>query len=279
MVLADITYDKSNRCWILQMEASTYCIGLSVDASSLQHIYWGPSIASAVAIEMIHATAPLLTSFESPTGISREEYAPWGEMRFSEPSLKVEYSDGTRVIEWVFEEHGVECLEDGQTLWLKFRDRAYPLTVTLYYRIYDGHDVIERWVRLENMGGSGPVIIEQALSADWQLPRREGYRLTYLYGQHVQETQVAEAVLGPGKVLLESRRGATSHQFNPWVALDPASHATQESGEVWSAALAWSGSWKIVVEMTAYGGVHCAGGVKTRVLATGRSIPRNSRTG
>ena len=106
--------------------------------------------------------------------------------------------------------------------------------------------MIERWVRLENSGGSGPITIEQALSADWRLPRRECYRLTYLYGQHMKETQVAEVLLGHGKVVLESRRGSTSHQFNPWVALDPESSATEEGGEVWSAALAWSGSWKIV---------------------------------
>jgi alpha-galactosidase len=260
-VLADITYDPSNRCWILQMEASTYCIGLSEDASSLKHIYWGSRIATTAASEMAHSSEPFMVPFESPTGISREEFTPWGELRFSEPSLKVEYADGTRVIEWLFKEHGVERSREGQTLWLRFRDRAYPLTVTLYYRIYDGHDVIERWVRLENTGGSGPVGIEQALSADWRLPRRERYRLTYLYGQHVQETQVAEVILGPGKVVLESRRGATSHQFNPWVALDPGANAMQESGEIWSAALAWSGSWKIVVETTPYGEVHCAGGV------------------
>jgi alpha-galactosidase len=210
---------------------------------------------------MAHAPEPLPVPFESPTGISREEYAPWGEMRFSEPSLKVEYADGTRVIEWAFEEHGLEQSGTGHMLWLRFRDRVYPFTVTLYYRIYDGHDAIERWVQLENTGGSGPVNIEQALSADWRPPRREHYRLTYLYGQHVKETQVAEVVLGPGKVVLESRRGATSHQFNPWVALDSRASATEESGEVWSAALAWSGSWKIVVETTPYGEVHCAGGV------------------
>src|SRR5437667_2011076 len=196
------------------MEASTYCLGLSADASSLQHIYWGRRIAEAGALEMAHTPGPLLVPFESRKGISREEYAPWGGLRFSEPSLKVEYADGTRAIEWVFEEHGVERLGVGQTLWLRFRDRAYPLTVTLYYRIYDGHDVIERWVRLENSGGSGPVTIEQALSADWRLPPRERYRLTYLYGRWGKETQVAEAVLGPGKVVLESRRGATSHQVD-----------------------------------------------------------------
>ena len=51
------------------MEDSTYCFRLGEDASSLQHIYWGPGIASAQAIEMSHATAPLRIAFESPKGI------------------------------------------------------------------------------------------------------------------------------------------------------------------------------------------------------------------
>jgi alpha-galactosidase len=243
------------------MEASTYCIGLSEDASSLQHIYWGPRIAAAAAGEIAHAPESLKRPFDTPEGTIREEYAPWGGMRFSEPSLKVEYADGTRAIEWIFEEHGVDRSGGSQTLWLRFHDRAYPFTVTLYYRIHDGHDVIERWGRLENTGGSGPVTIEQALSADWQLPRLGRYRLTYLHGRWGKETQVAETMLGPGKVVLESRRGTTSHQFNPWVALDPDARTTEESGEVWSAALAWSGTWKIVVETTPYDEVHCTGGV------------------
>src|SRR5438034_969473 len=57
------------------MEASTYCIGLSEDSSSLQHIYWGPRIASEAASEMAHTSVPLIVPFESPTGMSREEYA------------------------------------------------------------------------------------------------------------------------------------------------------------------------------------------------------------
>ena len=55
------------------MEASTYCLGLSADASSLQHIYWGPRIAEAGALEMAHTLGPLLVPFESQAGMSREE--------------------------------------------------------------------------------------------------------------------------------------------------------------------------------------------------------------
>jgi alpha-galactosidase len=243
------------------MEASTYCIGLSEDASSLQHVYWGERISTEAALEMISSSNSWLAPFESSTSISREEYIPWGELRFSEPSLKVTYADGTRGIEWLYEDYGIERSGTSSTLWLRFRDKVYPLVVMLYYRIYDSYDVIERWVRLENVGGSGSITIEQAFSADWRLPRRESYRLTYLHGRWGKETQVAETTLSPGKFVLESRRGTTSHQFNPWLALDPEAQATEESGEVWSTALAWSGSWRIVLETMPYGEVHCTGGV------------------
>ncbi len=149
------------------MEASTYCIGLSADDTVLLHIYWGSRIPSGAASALAQYPRPLFYLYlETQAGTAREENIPWGELRFTEPSLKVEYADGTRAIEWAFDTHGIERSGAAQTLWLRFRDRAYPLTVTLYYRIYAGHDVVERWVRLENTGGSGPISIEQAFSAD-----------------------------------------------------------------------------------------------------------------
>ncbi len=262
--MADIIYDASSQCWTLQLEHSTYCFMLREKGTTLQHLYWGERIPTETASEMARATESVLVPFESSIGVAHEEYAPWGEMRFKEPGLKVEYADGTRTVEWLFETYGIEQSEQSgasQTLWLRFRDQFYPFIITLYYRIYERSDVLERWVRLENAGGSGPIIIEQAFSANWQLPHHERYRLTYLHGRWGKETQVTENVLSPGKMVLESRRGTTSHQFNPWLALDADAKATEEYGVVWSVALAWSGSWKMVVETTPYGQLHCTGGL------------------
>ena len=104
-------------------------------------------------------------------------------------------------------------------------------------------------------------MIRQAHSANWQLPRRGGWRLRYLHGGWGAENQLAQTALTPGKVVLESRRGTTSHQLNPWFTLDPDGTATEEDGELWSGALAWSGSWKLVFETTPGGLVHACGGV------------------
>ena len=104
-------------------------------------------------------------------------------------------------------------------------------------------------------------MIRQAHSANWWLPAAAGWRLRYLHGGWSAETQLAQASLTPGKVVLESRRGTTSHQLNPWFTLDPEGTATEEDGEVWSGALAWSGSWKLVFETNPGGRVHACGGV------------------
>src|SRR6266542_1995733 len=61
------------------------------------------------------------------------------------------------------------------------------------------------------------------------------------------------------ETVLTSRRGTTSHHANPWVMVD-AGDATEDGGEVWSAALAWSGSWRVTVARDALGHVGWTGG-------------------
>lgn len=54
----------------------------------------------------------------------------------------------------------------------------------------------------------------------------------------------------PGKQVLDSRRGITSHHATPWFALDAEGAATEHAGQVWFGTLAWSGNWKMVIEYT-----------------------------
>ena len=82
------------------------------------------------------------------------------------------------------------------------------------------------------------------------MPAGEGYRLTYLTGRWAGETQLTREPILPGKKVLESRRGNTSHQLNPWFAIDARGEADEEHGRVWFGALGWSGNWKLVVEDT-----------------------------
>jgi alpha-galactosidase len=188
------------------------------------------------------------------------EYVGWGGRRYDEPSLKVDYADGTRVIEWRLAGSRVTQEDGSATLVLVLADAVYPLKAELCYRVFDDTDVLERWARLVHTGTGGPIVVRQAHAANWWLPDRARWRLSYLHGGWAWETQPVQRDLGPGKVVLESRRGTTSHQFQPFFALDPGGAATESHGDVYSGQLAWSGSWKMVIETTAGRQVHVSGG-------------------
>jgi CRISPR/Cas system-associated exonuclease Cas4 (RecB family) len=49
--------------------------------------------------------------------------------------------------------------------------------------------------------------------------------------------------------VLESRRGSTGHQNNPWFAISRG-ETQEQTGDVWFGALAWSGSWRITDHKT-----------------------------
>jgi alpha-galactosidase len=262
--VADIWHDEATGAWLVEMRSTCYAFALADDGAALAHLHWGVTLPREVLASL--AAASRQQQWDRRLSLMRarpDEYVPWGGPRYDEPSLKVDFADGTRGIEWRYA--GQRVIRDGpvSTLEIDLADTAYPLQATLHYRVYDGFDVLERWATLRHRGEeprSAPFVVRQAHSANWWLPDRGSWRLRYLHGAWGAETQLTQAQLTPGKMVLESRRGTTSHQLNPWFTLDPDRTATEETGEVWSGALAWSGSWKLVFETTSAGQVHACGG-------------------
>ena len=187
--------------------------------------------------------------------MASEEYPGWGGMRFTEPCLKVTFADGVRDLVLKYVSHQVK----GETLEVRTKDIKYDLFVTLRYRVFPRHDIIRKNTMIENQTAQ-PVVVESAQSAVWYVPPGIGYRLTYLPGRWAGENQVTQEVIHQGKKVLESRRMVTSHQMNPYFALDYKGEANEESGRVWFGTLGWSGNWKIVVEQTPNQQVRVTGG-------------------
>jgi alpha-galactosidase len=262
--MAAIWYDEAAGAWLAEMRSTAYAFGLADGGAALRHLHWGAPLARAALTDLMTAPAGGRPELERRLSLGRErpdEYVPWGGLRYDEPSLKVEFGDGTRGIEWHVTRHRIVRQGLASTLEVDLADNAYPLLVTLSYRVYDGFDVLDRWATVRHGGDGPPLVIRQAHSANWWLPVRDRWRLRYLHGGWAAETQLTQTWLTPGKVLLESRRGTTSHQLNPWFTLDPDGAATEEDGEVWSGALAWSGSWKLAFETNPGGRLHACGGV------------------
>ncbi len=94
-----------------------------------------------------------------------------------------------------------------------------PIEVTLHYRVYPEYGILRRSATIRN-GTQHGLTLESAQSAAWNLPPGEGYQLTYLTGRWAAETQVNHEPIHEGQKVLESRKGHTSHNFNPWFAID-----------------------------------------------------------
>jgi alpha-galactosidase len=261
--MAEIWHDKAADAWLLEMRSTAYAFGVAGDGAALRHLHWGsPLPREAVAGLLAAASDVSRKEYWLITSADRaDEYVPWGGLRFDEPSLKAEFSDGTRSVEWRVSAQRVTRQGPVCTLEVDLADVVYPLGVTLSYRVYDGFDVLERWATLRHDGDGPPLVIRQAHSANWWLPDHDRWRVRYLHGGWGAETQLTATTLTHGKLVLESRRGTTSHQLNPWFTLDPDGTASEDYGAVWSGALAWSGSWKLVFETTPAGHVHACGGV------------------
>jgi alpha-galactosidase len=250
---AEINYYSDRKVWVLQAGPVTYAMGVN-ERGELQPIYWGAQVKSDADFPAPHSR-PEVASFDLSSTTTQQEYPGWGAEFYNEPALKATYADGNRDVVL----HFVSSHIDGDTLEIQLKDIASSLQVHLYYRTFEDLGIIQRWSRIENQTNQA-ITLESAQSATWTLPQGEGYGWRYLTGHWGAEWQLHTEPLETGEHVIESRRGSTSHQANPWFAIDRPGQTTEQSGPVWFGALGWSGSWRITVEQTAMQQVRVTGG-------------------
>jgi alpha-galactosidase len=238
--------------WYLNAGESTYVVGIN-EGHMPQTLYWGPRLEGAAELAPAHS-APARAAFDLQMNTTPLEYPAWGAGLFLEPALKVNSPNGDRTLVLEFDHAAVTT--DGVELVL--RDKVQPLVVHLHYQAYP-EGVVARWSTIENVGKQ-PFVIEQAASATWNLPAATDYELSWLTGQWGAEWQLHTAPLLPGSQVLESRRGSTGHQANPWFAVGETGKTTETDGPVWFGELGWSGSWRMSVERTSLDRVRITAG-------------------
>ncbi len=255
------TMDQTAQVFRLDGGNATYAFGVN-ERGELQTLYWGGRIGERDSVPAAHSN-PEAASFDSPYTTTPQEYAGWGAGLFTEPALKVSFADGNRDLVL----HFVRASPNGpQSLDVLLRDISREVYVTLRYSIDPESGILARSASIENKEKQ-PITIEQAAAAQWTLPPAR-YTLSYLTGRWAGEwTLDQEPIIGGARVI-ESRRGSTGHQANPWFAIsrDASQSSTgaivadEEHGEVWFGALAWSGSWRISVERDQLDSVRVTGG-------------------
>ena len=231
---------------------ATYAFGVN-ERNELQQIYWGGRIGANDVIPPAKADREW-ASFDSSYNNTPQEYAGWGAGLFQEPALKVTFADGNRdlVLHYVS-----SSKPDEHSLDITLKDISRAVTVTLHYAIDPESGILARSATIEN-GEPKPFVIEQAAAAAFALPPAH-YTLNYLSGRWAGEWTLNQETIHQGQRVLESRRGTTGHQLNPWFAIGRG-NADEEHGEIWFGALAWSGSWRITIEQDQLDKVRVTGG-------------------
>jgi alpha-galactosidase len=252
---APIRYDESTRVFELSAEQVTYAFGIN-ERGELQSLYWGGRLAADDVLPAAKSDAAS-SSFDPPTGATPQEYPAWGSALYTEPALKISFPDGNRDLVLHYLSHTV----NGAHLLVLLKDVSRDVRVQLRYDIDPDSGILARSARIENHTGKA-LFVQQSAAATWNLPAGDDYLLHSLSGRWAAEWHLDRRPVLASQIVLESRRGSTGHQNNPWFALARAG-TSEESGPVWFGALAWSGSWRITVEPD----------VKRRIRVTGGYNP------
>ncbi len=244
-------FDAGSRVFRLDGGNTSYVFGVN-GRGELQQLYWGGRLGASDSFPQAQPMREW-ASFDSSYTNTPQEYAGWGAGLFNEPALKVTFADGNRDLVLHYESH----TETANGIDVVLKDIARPVFVTLHYSIDTDSGILARSASIENRGAEA-VTVEQAAAAAWALPAGN-YTLNYLTGRWAGEWTLNQETIHPGARVIESRRGSTGHQANPWFAIQ-AGEADESHGDVWFGALGWSGSWRITVEQDQLDAVRVTGG-------------------
>ncbi len=249
-----IRFNKQKKQFVINTKHTTYAFGVVMDRY-LYHTYYGKrtSVLPEPAYQLI-SFAPYIAGYDESRSpdVLPQECSFYGSGDFRPNALRLS-GDGTGVSDFVYHSYRIykgrtaldglpaaRADEHTQTLEITLKDDVCGCCLKLYYTVFADVDVISRYMVIENVG-DGKVKIEKCMPLMLDLGRSD-LDMISLYGSHCRELNYQRVPLHHGTQSVYSKRGASSHQYNPFVAL--CSHtATQEKGEVYGFNFVYSGSF------------------------------------
>lgn len=254
----------------LQAKNTTYVIAV-LESGLLAHVYYGSKIVDEDLSYLLKLDKNpwTLKVNQRDAGTIMDstpfEYPCHGRGDYREPCLMVMDKAGMSTCDLRYVSHKIyagkpQLTQDGQVLPATFAtneeastleinciDKVSGLEATLIYTAYCDLDVITRSVRLKNTG-TDSINIRRVLSACVEFETCD-YDMITLNGSWARERIIERAPLHHGKQSVDSVKGESSHQNNPFAAL--VSHnADEDSGEAFGFNLVYSGNFFAQAEVT-----------------------------
>ncbi len=261
-----IQFNSNTRTFHLTTSGSSYVFQVG-PWGRLVHLGWGPRLTAwgggTAPRPADRAFSPNPDPNDRTLSLDTlpQEFPTAGGTDFRSPALDLRHADGSKQLELAYSTHRlvpgkpplsglpcayVEIVEEADTLEVDLVDALSKLTVTLSYTAYRDRDVLVRSVRIHN-GGQTPVDLRSVQSVSLDFGDRNFHLIT-LPGAWSRERALERQPLARGFQGAHSRRGASSHQQHPFVAL--ARPGTEErQGEVYGLSLVYSGNFSAQAEV------------------------------
>ncbi|MGN0526056.1 MAG: alpha-galactosidase [Acutalibacteraceae bacterium] len=256
-----ITFDKKENIFKIETENSLYAFEIRNEKFPV-HIYYGDKNSARLEKDCSRPIAfspmyPRDNTYAPDTYM--REYAGFDDGDYRTSSLKVKNTGGDSVTLLEYEGYEIfkgrlklkglpfaESDENTETLKLKMSDKLTKLTVYLYYTVFPKEDIISRYEVIENTT-DGSVQIEKCMSLTLDLPCCD-LDMISLYGSHCHERNVDRHPIFHGNQSVFSRRGGSSHQYNPFIAVCT-KDCDVNKGEAYSFNFVYSGNFLDEVEV------------------------------
>ncbi|MCR5558156.1 MAG: alpha-galactosidase, partial [Butyrivibrio sp.] len=247
----------------------SYILGVS-PVGELGGIYFGGRIHDKEDFSYVEyrfglPNVPLDPDTESYSReLNRHEYPCFGTTDFGTQAFEVKLSNGSRVSSFSYKKHKVfkgkhplkglpatyAGEDEAMTLEVTLEDSLAKMTLILSYTIFEKYPVIARHAVFKN-NSPERAVLERALSACVDFPDQD-FEWMQFSGAWARERIPGVKRLSSGAVMIESRRGVSSANQNPFVILKRLG-TDENKGEAFGFSFVYSGNFIAKAECDSFG--------------------------
>lgn len=261
-----ITFDEKRKIFKLDTLDSTYAIGIR--EGYLIHLYYGKKIPDDNLLDLpfrgyfatISPKNVHVDDYKFSLDVQPMEYSCNGSGDYRLAALSIKDSMGRTTTDIRYLDHKIYdgkpklkglpatyCNDDSeaQTLELITIDKFTGAKVTLYYTAFANYSVVTESVKVENTGKE-TFEIEKIASCCVNFPSMD-YNMINLSGVWSRERRVITRHLAHGIQSVASKRGSSSHNHNPFVALVD-DKGGEDFGDAFGFNLVYSGNFSADIE-------------------------------
>ena len=260
-----IVFDETRKTFTLHTKDSTY--QMQVDPFGfLLHLYYGRKAEGCMDYLLTYADRGF-SGNPYDVGSDRtysmdvlpQELPCLGNGDYRSPAIAVRNADGSVSCDLRFQgyeirkgKYAIKGLPaiyaeeaEGETLEIHMQDPVTKVSVYLLYGVLPEYDVITRSARVVN-NGKKKAYLEKIQPACLDFVNGE-FDLISFYGRHAMERNFQRVPVAHGIMCIGSRRGTSSHQYNPMMMLAER-ETTEDTGSCYAMSLLYSGGVKGEVE-------------------------------